>query len=231
MTTEERIARLAEQAAAEVRDGMTIGLGSGSTAEAVVRALGHRVCHGLQFAGVATSARTRDLALSSGITIRELDDVDGMDLGIDGADEIDPDLNLVKGRGGALLWEKLVARECEHWLIVSTSEKLVDQLGTRMPLPVEVIPYGWTATARRVEALGCTPVLRTIDGGAPFVTDGGHYLIDCKTGPIHDPFSFAIALKEITGVVDHGLFIGMATRALTINESGEISEHTAPAGT
>jgi len=224
MTTEERIVILATKAATEVQDGMVVGLGSGSTAEAVVRALGVRVTEGLSVSAVATSSNTASLATSCGIRLVEMDSIDQLDLGIDGADEIDPDLNLVKGRGGALLWEKLVAQSCDQFVVVSSFEKLVDQLGTRMPLPVEITPFGWKQTLRRVESLGCTPVLRTKTGsGLPYETDGGHYILDCATGAIAQPISFAFALKEITGVVDHGLFIDMATKALIVDAEGNVS--------
>src|SRR4051812_17763309 len=140
MDSAERLKSIAARAALLVEDGMTVGLGSGSTAEAVVRALGDRVGEGLRFTGGATSGNTSALASSVGIPLRSLDEVDTVELGIGGADEIDPQLDLVKGRCGALLWEKLTARLCERWVIVASSEKLVDQLGTRMPLPVEIIP-------------------------------------------------------------------------------------------
>lgn len=224
MTIEERIKRLAARAAAEVEDGMRVGLGSGSTAEATVRALGERVMNGLQITAVATSANTARLASECGIPLVELNDVERLDLGIDGADEIDPELNLVKGRGGALLWEKLVARSCEHFLVVSASEKLVNRLGVRMPLPVEIVPFGWRHTSSRIESLGCTPQLRlNPDSAAPFETDERNYIVDCATGPIFEPASFDIALKAITGVVDHGLFIGIADRAMIVEPDGTIS--------
>lgn len=225
MTTEERIAILATRAAAEVQDGMVVGLGSGSTAEAVVRALGARGSEGLSVSAVATSSNTASLARTCGIRLVELDSIDHLDLGIDGADEIDPDLNLVKGRGGALLWEKLVAQSCDQFVVVSSHEKLVDRLGTRMPLPVEIIPFGWKQTLRRVESLGCTPVVRKKAGSdSPYETDGGHLILDCTTGAIAQPISFAFALKEITGVVDHGLFIDLATKALIVDGEGKVSE-------
>jgi ribose 5-phosphate isomerase A len=172
-----RLARLAERAAAEVPDGATIGLGSGSTAEAVVRALGAQVATGLRVTGVPTSERTARLAREVGIPLRTLDEVGGdrLAFGFDGADEIDPGLNLVKGRGGALLYEKLVALACADWLIVAAAEKLVDRLGTRMPLPVEIVPLGWRQTSTRVASLGLSPTLRVEpDSGEPFLTDGGH---------------------------------------------------------
>jgi ribose 5-phosphate isomerase A len=224
MTIEERIARLAERAAAEVQDGMRVGLGSGSTAEATVRALGERVKSGLQITAVASSANTARLASECGIPLVELNDVECLDFGFDGADEIDPELNLVKGRGGALLWEKMVARSCDRWLIVAASEKLVKQLGVRMPLPVEIVPFGWRHTSLRIESLGCATQLRLKpDSAAPFETDERNYIVDCETGPIFEPASFDLALKAITGVVDHGLFIGIADHAMIVDPDGTIS--------
>jgi ribose 5-phosphate isomerase A len=223
LATSERLARLAAHAAAEVEPGMALGLGSGSTAEAFVRALGERVRQGLRISGVATSSRTATLASDLGITLRELDEIDHLDAGYDGADEIDPALNLVKGRGGALLYEKLVALQCNRFVVISGAEKLVEQLGTRLPLPVEVVPLGRLHTEARVAALGCRPVLR-MDGDVPFLTDGGHHILDCDTGPLEDPAAFAAALKAITGVVDHGLFLGMAERALVVDEDGAVRE-------
>lgn len=229
MTTEERIARLAARAAMLVQEGKSVGLGSGSTAEAVVRALGSRVASGLRLTAVATSSNTAKLAEANAIPLVHIDDIDRLDLGIDGADEIDPSLDVVKGRGGALLWEKLCARLCDEFVIVSTTEKLVDRLGTRMPLPVEIIPHGWKETARRIEATGCRPVLRLSAGEeTPYITDGGHYIVDCETGPIYEPDSFAFQLKAITGVVDHGLFINYATRALLVDEAGDVIERARP---
>jgi ribose 5-phosphate isomerase A len=217
-----RLARLAAAAAAVVEDGMWLGLGSGSTAEATIRALGVRVAAGLRVTGVPTSGRTERLARELGIPLRTLDDVERLDLGIDGADEIDPWLDVVKGRGGALLYEKLVALTCESYLIVAASEKLVPRLGTRMPLPVEVVPLGWTQTAARIAALGCRTDLRRGTDGAPFVSDGGHYVLDCAPGPIEDARALGARLKAVTGVVDHGIFAGVADRAMVVDSDGTV---------
>lgn len=208
---------------------MLVGLGTGSTAEAMIDALGARVKEGLRFTAVATSHRTADQATSLGISLKQLSEIDRLDLCIDGADEIDPGLNLVKGRGGALLFEKLVARRAERYLIIATDEKLVEHLGSHLPLPVEIVPLGWVHTAQAISDLGLSPDVRTLDDDSPYVTDGGHYIVDC-TWPRNnevDPGALATALKGLTGVVDHGLFIGMATSALTIDPAGEITEHTA----
>jgi ribose 5-phosphate isomerase A len=224
-----RLQALGTEAAARVEDAMLVGLGSGSTAEAMVHALGSRVAAGLRLTGVATSHRTAKLAGSYRIPLRELAEIDRLDLCIDGADEIDPALNLVKGRGGALLFEKLVARRADRYLIIATDEKLVGRLGTRMPLPVEVVPVGWTHTAEAIAGLGFTPTLRKAPDEAPYVTDGGHYIVDCAWPPMHqpDPATIATAIKALTGVVDHGLFIGMVDTALTIDAAGGITEHHA----
>ena len=228
-----RLAALARRAADEVEPGMTLGLGSGSTAEAVLRELGARVAAGLRIAGVPTSERTAVLARELGIPLLALDEVERLDLGIDGADEIDPRLDLAKGRGGALLHEKLVALACERFVVVAAAEKLVERLGTRMPLPVEVVPFGWRRTAARLEALGLRPSLRVRAGvsgeaGAlgmapvPFVTDGGHHLLDCGADPIEDAAGLAAAIKATPGVVDHGLFVGFARRALVVEADGVV---------
>ncbi len=224
MDDQARVERLATQAAAEVTPGMIVGLGSGSTAEAVVRALGARIAStGLLFTGVATSHRTADLARSYGIPLKSLDVVDRIDLGIDGADEIAPNLDVVKGRGGALLHEKIVALACERYLIVAAAEKEVTQLGTRLPLPVEIIPLGWLQTYRRVEALGLTARLRkAANGYDPYVTDGGHWILDCDPAPMADPPALAAALKGLVGVVEHGLFIGIASDAMVVDLDGRV---------
>ena len=227
MDTPDRLARLATYVASQLTDGMTVGLGSGSTAEAVVRAVGARVAAGLAVTGVPTSTNTERLARSLGIPVVPLDDVDAIDLGIDGADEIDPSLDLVKGAGGAHLYEKLVALACRDYLVVAASEKLVAQLGTRMPLPVEIIPLGARQTMRRLEAAGCRPTVRLRDG-APFQTDGGSWIVDCETGPIADPIALADRVKAVTGVVDHGLFTGIARRAAVVHPDGRIETMTRP---
>lgn len=228
-----RLAALARRAADEVAPGMTLGLGSGATAEAVVRELGARVAAGLEVRGVPTSERTAAVARELGIPLLGLDEVEGLDLGIDGADEIDPALELVKGRGGALLHEKLVALACRRFVVVAAAEKLVERLGTRMPLPVEVVPFGWRRTAARLEGLGLRPSLRVHKGEAdgtgglgtapvPFVTDGGHVLLDCDVSPVADAAGLAAAIKAVPGVVEHGLFVGFADRVLVVEGDGTV---------
>ena len=229
-----RLATLARAAADRVAAGMTLGLGSGSTAEAVLRELGARVAAGLAIRGVPTSRRTERLAHDLAIPLIPMEEVERLDLGIDGADEITPDLGITKGRGGALLHEKLVALACDDYLIVAAAEKLVDRLGTRSPLPVEVVPFGWRQTAARLESLGCRPALRVrtepLEGSPPgvepdpFLADAGHFILDCETGPIEDPAALAAAIKATPGVVEHGLFLGIARAALVVDPDGTVRE-------
>lgn len=221
MELAERLARLGEASAALVADGDTVGLGTGSTANAMIEALGRRVASGLRIRGIVTSSQTEALATSAGIPIVPFDDVESIDIGIDGADEIDPQLQLIKGRGGALLYEKLVAERCARYVIIATTEKLVPQLGLRLPLPIEIVPYGWKHTSAQVASLGLEPVLR-VTAGSPVITDGGHYLLDCTPHLIADASALASSLKSITGVVDHGLFCTEATEAMVIDEDGGI---------
>jgi len=223
LSTEERVARLAQQIASEFESGMTLGLGSGSTAEAVVRAIGERMTaeSGFRITGVATSARTQRLAESLRIPVVDLSDVSSIDLGFDGADEIDAQLNLVKGRGGALLYEKLVAEVCDDYIVVSTSEKLVDRLGTRVPLPVEIVPYGWRHTADRIIGLGLQPTLRELDDGS-IRTDAGNFILDCIPDPSIDLLVVARDIKTLTGVVEHGVFPSIARRAAIVDPDGSI---------
>ena len=222
----DRLAALARIAAAEVQSGMTIGLGTGSTADAVIRELGRRVRAGLSIRGVPTSRRTAKLARELGIRLVSLEEVDQIDIGIDGADEIDPALNATKGRGGALLHEKLVALACSDYVLVAAAEKLVPQLGSRIPLPVEAIPFGWQHTAARLAGLGVTPALRPDPDhpGGPFHSDGGHVILDCETGLIADPAALATDIKATAGVVDHGLFLGIADRAFVVETDGAVRE-------
>lgn len=227
MEQSERLAILARRAADEVEPGTLVGLGTGSTAEALLHELGRRVSAGHHFTGVATSQRTASLAEALGIALLSIDEVDGLDLCLDGADEIDPALDLVKGRGGALLWEKLVAVCARRLVVIAAAEKLVPRLGIRHPLPIEVVPFGWRHTARALDALGCAPTLRR-EGEAPFVTDGGHFILDCTTGPIADASALAARIKAVVGVVEHGLFVGMVDRALIVDNDGHVVTHDRP---
>jgi ribose 5-phosphate isomerase A len=205
----------AEAAAAAVADGMVVGLGTGSTASLVIAALGNRVRQGLQIVGIPTSARTAELATQSGIPLSTLARHSHIDLTIDGADEVvRATLDLIKGRGGALLREKIVAGASSRFLIVVDKTKIVEILGTHDPVPVEVIPFGWQATAERLRKAGAEPTLRLDAQGIPYLTDGGHHILDCQFGPIAEPRNLAAELDGIVGVVEHGLFLGMATQVI-----------------
>ena len=224
MELAECIARLAAAAADLVQPGMTVGLGTGSTADAVIHELGRRVSEGLTFTGVPTSCRTGSVARDLGIRVTTLDDVARLDLGIDGADEIDPNLDAIKGKGGALLYEKLVALSCEQFVLVATTEKNVDRLGERTPLPVEIVRFGWPQTARRLQELGFKPELRMLlaEAEQPFASDNGSYILDCATGAMGDPGTVAAAVKAVPGVIEHGLFMGIATDVVQVDAAGMI---------
>jgi ribose 5-phosphate isomerase A len=227
----ERLQRLAVAAADLVMPGMVVGLGTGSTADAVTRELGRRVAGGLNFTAVPTSDRTEILARDLGIPLVRLDEIDRLDLGIDGADEIDPALDAIKGRGGALLREKLVALSCDDYVLVATTEKCVDRLGTRTPLPIEIVAFGWPQTEQRLARLGISPEPRSLDGDPtrPWVTDTGGLIMDCATGPIADPSRLAAAVKAVSGVVEHGLFLGIAGAALQVDPDGQVVRRDRPA--
>jgi ribose 5-phosphate isomerase A len=219
--------RAAAQAAVErdVADGMTIGLGSGTTADLMLEALAERIRQGLRVTGVATSERTRSEAQRLSIPLAELDDVVTLHLSIDGADEVIlPSLDLVKGRGGALLREKLVAVTSQRRIIIVDESKVVSALASQHPIPVEVDRFGWRHTAGRLAALGATVQRRMASAdsmpNAPFVSDGGNYVLDCWFGPILDAVSIAARIKAITGVIDHGLFVGMTERVYIAGAGG-----------
>lgn len=213
--------RLSVRALREVPDGALIGLGSGHTASAFVRALGRRVREGLRVRGVPTSEATARLAREVGVPLATLDE-GILDLTVDGADEVDPRLDLIKGYGGALVRERIVAAAARHLLIVVESEKLVPVLGGRGRLPVEVIPFASPLVMRELAARGCRPALRTVDGKV-FVSDNGNWIVDCGVRPIEAPGPFAMDLRAIPGVVETGLFLGVADLVL-VAEAGRIRE-------
>ena len=203
-----------------VRDGMVLGLGSGSTARICVEELARRVRAGLRIVGVPTSRRTEALARELGVPLTSLDDYQRIDLTIDGADEVDcQTFNLIKGQGGSLLREKLVAVVSEQEIIIADQSKLVSTLGERQPVPVEVVQFGWRRTAEALEQLGCQASLRQVEGSS-FLSDEGHYILDCRFGSIEDPARLATEIKAIVGVVEHGLFIGLANRLIVAGERG-----------
>ena len=215
----------AAQALEHVRDGMKLGLGTGSTAKHFVELLGMRVRDGLNVIGVPTSEATRIDAERCGIALTTLDEVDRLDLTVDGADEIDPSLNLIKGGGGALLREKIVAAASDRMIVIADDSKWVDVLG-RFPLPVEVIPFGLAATRRAIGKAFAQcgdsgqMVLRKGKDGHVFVTDGGHWIVDAHLGRITDAPRLAGLLTSIPGVVEHGLFIGLAGMAVLAGAGG-----------
>jgi ribose 5-phosphate isomerase A len=209
-----------------VKDGMRVGLGTGSTAAYAVKLLGERVSKGLSIVGVPTSERTRELAVRLGIPLGDFAKSQELDVAIDGADEADRGLRLIKGGGGALLREKIVASAARRFVVIADSTKLVDRLG-RFPLPVEVVKFAAPIVARRLAALGAEPRLRALPGGAPFVTDEGNHILDAAFGEIADPEAVARALDGTPGVVDHGLFLGM-THTLVVGrgEGVEVIERS-----
>jgi len=201
----------AHAAAAELQNGMIVGLGSGSTAKLVVDEIGVRVKEGLRIIGIPTSEQTGEQARGLGIPLATLGEHAQIDVTIDGADEVEvKTLNLIKGGGGNQLREKIVASASARLVITVDESKLVEQLGERAPVPVEVAQFGWQATERRLVKLGAVPTLRERDG-AVFVTDGGNYILDCAFGRIKSVKDLDRELNGVVGVVEHGLFIGMAS--------------------
>jgi ribose 5-phosphate isomerase A len=206
--------KAAEAAVARVKDGMILGLGTGSTAWFAVECVGRRVAEGLRIIAIPTSEQTAEHARRLGVPLSSLAEHHRIDLTIDGADEVERgDLNLIKGGGGALLREKIVASASAQLVIIVDETKLVDRLG-RFPVPVEVVPFGWQATAQRVANLGGNPSLRVGADGKAFVTDGGHYIIDCAFGPIRAPAQLESNLNSIVGIVENGLFIGLTSHVV-----------------
>ncbi len=196
-----------------VKDGQVVGLGTGSTAAHFIKLLGEQVKKGLQVRGIPTSVRSKELAESLGIPLITLDDCQEIAVTVDGADEVDPKLRLIKGGGGALLREKIVASATRRLVIVADASKQVQMLG-KFPLPVEVIRFAQALVAKRIAALGADVRLRMGDDGKPYVTDENNHILDCRFGQIQDPEGLARELSAMPGVVEHGLFIGMASVAL-----------------
>jgi ribose 5-phosphate isomerase A len=208
----------AEKAVEMIKDGMVVGLGTGSTAQYAIEAVGRRVADGLDVRAVATSVNTEMEAARAGIDVIDIGDAGIIDITIDGADEVDPALDLVKGMGGALLREKLVASYSKQEVIVVDDSKLVRLLGTRSPLPIEVVPFGHRRTRETLRELGCEP---TIKGGAePAFTDNGNVIYHCAFAGIDDAYTLEDALHRIPGVVETGLFLGLATKVVVAGEKG-----------
>jgi ribose 5-phosphate isomerase A len=214
---------LAGRAAAKlVHDGDIVGLGTGSTAYFAVVALGERVKAGLKMVGIPTSVATADLAKKVGVPLTTLDDHPEIDITIDGADEIDPHLNLIKGGGGALLREKIIASASKRMVVISDSSKLVPVLG-KFPLPVEIVAFARTVVENKIKSLGATVKLRTKPDGAAYLTDNGNPILDCTFGKLPDPAAIARTLSDTPGIVEHGLFIGLASMAL-IGKGNSVEE-------
>lgn len=217
-TQQQQKEQAALRSVAYVGDGMIVGLGTGSTASLAIRYLGERVADGLRIHGVATSESSARLARDLNIPLLDLNDVNAIDVTIDGADEVGPDLMLIKGGGGALLREKLVAVQSREVIIIADSSKQVASLGA-FPLPVEVIPFSWRRVERDLHGLGLAPALRAIDGRA-FLTDQHNMILDCHARRLDDPSAIAEKIKSLPGVVEHGLFLGLATRAIIAGPQG-----------
>jgi ribose 5-phosphate isomerase A len=205
-----------------VEDGQVVGLGTGSTAKYFIELLGEQVKSGLKIRGIPTSDRSRELAASLGIPLTTLDDCQQIDVTVDGADEVDSQLRLIKGGGGALLREKIVASATRLLVIVADASKQVPMLG-KFPLPVEVIKFAQALIAKRIEALGAKVDLRRNADGKPYLTDENNYILDCRFGKIPNADALARQLSDMPGVVEHGLFIGMASVVL-VAEGGNVTE-------
>jgi ribose 5-phosphate isomerase A len=221
ITTDPAKEAAGNRAADFVTNGMTVGLGTGSTAEYAIRRLAERVREeGLRINGVPTSLKTELLARESGIPLIDINGVGHIDLTIDGADEIDTAFNMIKGGGGALLREKVVARASKFEIIVIDPAKLVKRLGERWAVPVEVVPFGWARTARALHVLGCEAKLRGPSEDRPYQTDNGNYLLDCRFPRIDDPAELEQKINAVPGVVESGLFIGLAHRLIIGHPDG-----------
>jgi ribose 5-phosphate isomerase A len=206
-----------EKAVEYVKDGMVVGLGTGSTVYYFISKLGQLVKQGLSIKGVPTSEHTEKLAIELGIPLVSLNEIEQIDVAVDGADEVDPELNLIKGGGGALLREKIIANAAKTFIVVADSHKNVDTLGT-FPLPIEVVPFGYGMTMKYIRELGGNPKLRQ-RRGTPFLTDNGNYIIDSSFQKINKPAELEKNLNLLPGVVDNGLFVGMADTVMTIMDN------------
>lgn len=211
-----------EAAAKFVEDGMVVGLGTGSTAECFLTALSQRIANeGLKITGIPTSEQTAACARREGIPLTSFAEHIEIDFSIDGADEVKlGSLDLIKGQGGALLREKVVAAASKHMVVVADETKLVRELGSLVSVPVEVVQFGWQSTGKSLEKIGGNPSLRIGRDKNPFVTDGGNYVMDCAFGPISDPNNIARELDHLVGVVEHGLFLGFACEAVIGSREG-----------
>lgn len=210
-----------EKAVEFVKDGMVVGLGTGSTVYWTILKLAERMKEGLNIYGVPTSKATEQLAIKLGIPLIDLSEIIKIDLAIDGADEVNHSLTLIKGGGGALLREKMIASISERFLIVADESKFVQTLGT-FPLPIEVIPFGWELTKKQIEKIGSMKPILRLKNNTPFITDNGNYILDCFTESIEKPDDLTVHLNMIPGVVENGLFVNMCDAAIIAKNNGTI---------
>jgi ribose 5-phosphate isomerase A len=210
----------AEKAVEQIKDGMTIGLGTGSTVEYALRKLGEKVKKDLTIQGIPTSIHTMRIAKEENIPITSLEENPVIDLTIDGADEVDSYLNLIKGGGGALTREKIIAFNSKKVIIVVDDSKIVKALGIDFPLPVEILKFGWTSTKKALEGFGCSVELREIMENEPFITDNGNYILDCEFDRIDDSEQLELEINRIPGVVENGLFIGLVNEVIVGAKQG-----------
>ena len=222
MESVDKAKELAAQRSLEfVEDGMVVGMGSGTTATHFIKLLGERVKQGLKIRGISSSKASEELAASLSIPIIDFHVRAEIDVAIDGADEVTHQLELIKGGGGALLREKIVASASTRFIIVADASKLVSKLG-KFPLPVEVIPMASPLVARKLDQLGLSSIVRQAHTGGDYITDEGNLILDCKCGEIDDPAKLAASIRQIVGVVEHGLFLNMAERVLIASDSGVV---------
>lgn len=217
----EELKKLAgEKAVEHIEDGMIVGLGTGSTVEYTLRKLGTLVRDGLKIKGIPTSIHTQRIAKEEKIPLTTLEENPVIDITIDGADEVDSDMSLIKGGGGALLREKVIAFNSKKVIIVIDDSKVVKALGIDFPLPVEVVKFGWTSTKKTLEDFGCNVELRKIMGEEPFITDNSNYILDCEFERIAEPEQLEIDMNNIPGVVENGLFIGLVDEVIVGGKQG-----------
>ncbi|MDR6124008.1 ribose 5-phosphate isomerase A [Bacillus sp. SLBN-46] len=212
--------KVGEKAAEFVKDGMVVGLGTGSTVFYTIQKLGQLVKEGLSIKGIPTSVQTEELAKELGIPLTSLSEIESIDIAIDGADEVNPDLELIKGGGGALLREKIIARAAKTFIVVADSSKRVEKLGA-FRLPVEVIPFGYEMTEKHIRDIGLVPEIR-YNGKTPFITDNGNYILDCQIPEHVQPEMLELLLNLIPGVVENGLFVGMTDLVITLDQEKNV---------
>ena len=217
----EELKKLAGEKAVEyIEDGMIVGLGTGSTVKYTLEKLGEEVKNGLKIKGIPTSVHTKRIAKEKNIPLTTLDENPEIDITIDGADEVDSNLNLIKGGGGALTREKIIAFNSKELIIIIDDSKIVKALGIDFPLPVEVIKFSWAATKKVIEKFGCNVEIRKIMESEPFISDNGNYILDCDFERIDDPQQLEIDLNCIPGVVENGLFVNLADKVIVGGKQG-----------